>query len=202
MTQRLPLFDRVVTTAMRGAEDAVQKAFAATVERELARVLDTAQPGSYRQWIDGKAGAPIAGIDPYGHAYFEFNYLRRVVEFAGAVLRQNSPVDTGRYQRSHTVFVDGVEMGVLTEGADLSFLDRVAPRVGIVIVNTQPYSRLIEIIRPDGSSYSKQAPNGVYRISAATVARRFSAQYRVRSTWVELDDEHRLLPALRIERRD
>lgn len=201
MAQRLPLFDRVVTTVMRGAEHRVQKALVATVKRELGRVLTTAQPSSYRQWIDGRAGAPIDSIDPFGVAYFEFSYHRAVVQFAGAVLRANSPVDTGRYQDHHTVFADGVELGTLAEDADLAFLGRVVPTAELVITDPLPYARRIELPRRDGTPWSKQAPAGVYRISAATVSRRFSALYRVRFVWVRLEGDAARFPALSIERR-
>ncbi|WP_376957741.1 hypothetical protein ABNQ39_11470 [Azospirillum sp. A26] len=194
--------DRVVRVLRQGAEDVVQRALAETVKRELGRVLVQAQPDTYQQWIDGKLGAPIASIGPAGIAYFEFSYIRTILGFAAEQLRQSSPVDIYDpddrvFEESHLLFCDGKEVGTLKNGADLTFIDRLDPRAEFVVTNAQPYAAKLE------RGLSDQAPDGVFRLVASTVSRRYGSIVTSRFLWLRLEglEEAAAYPAIAIQAR-
>lgn len=108
--------------------------------------------------VDGKFNAPLASVRPNGVVIAEFELLTDALAWIGEQLVRHSPVKTGRYQRSHTLFADGKEIDV---GAQIPDAEE------FVFINIVPYARKIE----RGSS--SQAPNGVYQAVATLAARRF-----------------------------
>lgn len=109
--------------------------------------------------VDGREGAPLESVSPAGVIVAEFELVDDVLAWIGEQLVRHSPVGkTGLYQRSHTLFADGVEIdvgGVIPAATEYSFL------------NLVPYARKIEL----GSS--SQAPDGVYQAVAMLARRRF-----------------------------
>lgn len=199
---RTAFFNRVVTAVMQGAEEAVQRALVERVKQELGRVRAESRPDTWVQWIDRVQGVPIDQIRAGGLAHFEFSYARTIIGFAAAQLRATSPVDivdpdNRVFEESHILFADNHEVGRLTEGADLSFIDRIDPHAEFVITNSQPYAGKVE------RGLSDQAPDGVYRIAASTVSRRYGAIVRSRFLWLRLDgqNEAAAYPALSIQAR-
>lgn len=199
---RSPFIDRVVHAMRQGAEAVVQRALVDTVKTELSRVMTSAQPDTVERWIDGQAGAAIERIKADGVAYFEFSYIRTIVGFAAAQLRELSPEDFVHpdqrvFRDSHILFCDGREVGALTEGGDLSFIDRLPPRSEFVITNAQAYAGKIE------RGQSDQAPDGVFRLAASTVSRRYGSIVTSRFLWLRLDglDEALGYPAIAIQAR-
>jgi hypothetical protein len=98
----------------------------------------------------------------------EFALGSEVVEWIFDQLVVHSPVKTGRYQRTHLIYADGVEVSGPEEtyGAD-----------EVVITNVVPYARKIE------RGQSKQAPNEVYEGVAAMGAKRYSNLAKIRFTY-------------------
>ncbi|MFP5515472.1 MAG: hypothetical protein ACLGJC_20600 [Alphaproteobacteria bacterium] len=194
--------DRVIRVLRQGGEAAVQKALAERVKEELGRVVVQSQPDTYRQWIDGKLGAPVASIAPSGIAYFEFSYIRTIIGFAAEQLRQSSPVDIYApderiFEESHLLFCEGREVGTLKNGADLTFIDRLDPRAEWVITNAQPYAGKLE------RGLSDQAPEGVFRLVASTVSRRYGSIVTSRFLWLRMEglEEAAGYPAIAIQAR-
>lgn len=122
--------------------------------------------------VDGQAGKPIEQVKPDGVVFAEWSLIGGVLEWIGEELLKASPILTGKYMRSHVLFVDDVEhkpSDPLDEGAS-----------EYAFVNTQPYSRKIE------RGLSPQAPEGVYEVIAALAAQRFGNQARIRYTFRSL----------------
>jgi hypothetical protein len=109
-------------------------------------------------YVDGTQVADVNGAGPTSVILYEFHLLIEVLEWIDSILQMQSPVLTGRYQRSHQWFADG-EAFDITAG--------VPPAREYVVLNTQPYARKIE----DG--LSSQAPQGVYEVVAGMARRRF-----------------------------
>lgn len=188
---RDPIFDRAIQTAFTGAADQIKRLFVAEATRQLERAKSEARPSGFDQFVDRVKGAPLQSVDPYGVIVFEFSYGAEVVEFALATLRSISPVDSSDYQGGHHVYVDGVMV------SDLSSLGT-AKR--IVIANTLPYARRIELPakwrhgpmkgQARGWSIQPQVPqpkDSVYQHAVKTVNRRFGNAMRAEYAWVGLD---------------
>ena len=143
--------------------------------REI-REQNRAAPGSdspYEVTVDGRRGAPLASVKPDGVIVAEFDLVQEVLEWIGEQLLFESPVLTGRYQRSHRLFADNAEVtpGIIPEASEYAF------------VNLQPYARKIE------RGLSHQAPEGVYEAIAVTAQKRFGNVARVRFSFRTLPGE-------------
>jgi hypothetical protein len=133
----------------------------------------------YEVVVDGKVGVALTAVKPNGVIVANFDLLREVLEWIGEQLLLESPRLTGRYMRSHVMFVDGVEHdldGPIPPGESYEF------------VNTQPYARKMEP-RPGGAPQSDQAPKGVYHVLAAVAQKRFGNIARVRYSFRAINGE-------------
>lgn len=126
----------------------------------------------YEVAVDRQPGKPIEQVSPDGVVFAEWSLIAGVVEWIGDELLQASPILTGKYMRSHVLFVDGVEH---EPGAPLN-----EAASEYAVVNRQPYARKIE------RGQSPQAPDGVYEVIAALASRRFGNQARIRYTFRSL----------------
>jgi hypothetical protein len=94
--------------------------------------------------------------------------LRKIMLDVGTSLVQTTPVDTGRARANWTINVNGPDAST-TQGTDLSGSQTIAKiasynvQAGGVyfITNSLPYINRLE------TGWSKQAPNGMVRITAA-----------------------------------
>ncbi|WP_099866064.1 hypothetical protein [Pararhizobium haloflavum] len=120
----------------------------------------------YEVTVDRQKGKPIDQVAPDGVVIAEFELIGAVIEWIGDELLKASPILTGRFMRSHLLFVDGVEH---TPGAALP-----NGAAEFVFVNSQPYARKIE------RGQSAQAPDGVYEVIAAIAKKRFGNQAQIR----------------------
>jgi len=132
------------------------------------RVLGRVPP--YQTFVDGREGASVDHVKPAGTIVYEFDLIDDVLIFIGEELRKVSPFLSGRYRKSHSLFADGVEVpigGVVPVADEYVFLSGV------------PYARKIEG-GPGRKPLSKQAPKGVYQMTAARASRRFGNLARIK----------------------
>lgn len=114
--------------------------------------------------VDGREDAPLTSVRPDGVIVAEFELFNDVLVWIAHQLELHSPVKSGRYQRSHAVFADGVEIEPsATVPAASEF----------VFINLMPYARKIE------RGASSQAPDGVYQAVAVMAQRRFGNVARI-----------------------
>ena len=112
----------------------------------------------HRQIVDGREGAALTSVKPEGVIVARFDLLREVLDWIGDMLVKSSPTASGRYAKSHVLYVDGEPFsgeGPLPEGKVYSFS------------NVQPYARRIEF------GWSSKAPDGVFEAVATVAARKF-----------------------------
>jgi hypothetical protein len=98
----------------------------------------------YTIFVDGREGAAPEAVKPGGVIVYQFSQLKDATAFAFGFLVGRSPVGTdsqspGRYRKSWVVFVNWR----LWNG-DLARMPRDAE---VMIVNTQPYHRKLEMTR-------------------------------------------------------
>lgn len=140
-----------------------------------AQAINRAVTGSdtpYEVTVDGRAGAALTTVKPDGVIVAEFELVDQVLDWIGEQLILASPILTGRYMRSHILFLDGIEHvpGPITK-----------PYEEAAFLNMQPYARKIE------RGLSDQAPDGVYQAIAAVAKRRFGNIARVRFSYRSID---------------
>ncbi|MCB1499714.1 MAG: hypothetical protein KDK07_07965 [Bauldia sp.] len=132
------------------------------------RVLGRIPP--HQTFVDGVARGDVDAVKPQGRIVYEFELVDDVLVFIGYELRAVSPVRSGRYRDSHSLFADGVEVpigGAIPVAREYVFLSAVA------------YARKIEG-SPSRRPLSRQAPKGVYAITAAKASARFGNLARIR----------------------
>lgn len=148
---------------------AKSQVFADFAEDEIAKARQTNRQILGRNprltiTVDGREGAPLTSVRPDGVIVAEFELFNDVLVWIANQLELHSPVKSGRYQRSHTVFADGIEIEpTATVPAASEF----------VFINVVPYARKIE------RGVSSQAPDGVYQAVAVLAQRRFGNVARI-----------------------
>lgn len=143
---------------------------------------------------DGRRGAGPETVKLPGGLYIaEYQLGEGVIEAGLEILRRVSPVQSGRYKRSHKVFAGGREVSgppwpeITGEGQ-------------IFIADIAPYARVLEASWPK-SRPSRQAPQGPYRLAALALTRLFGDVYRFRFAFVALEDIQGELVSKRAGRR-
>lgn len=132
-------------------------------KRHNARVLGAVPPVEIA--VDGSIGRPIERVQPDGVIVAEFRLIQDALAAIGEMLVLHSPVRTGRFQSSHILFADGVEVDPANVPLDAS---------EYAFVNSQPYARKIE------RGLSPQAPEGVFNVVAVLAQRRYGNVARIR----------------------
>lgn len=123
----------------------------------------------FETFVDSRPGAALETVNPdRGVIVFAFDVTPDVMEFIGRMLVLNSPVLTGRYQDSHRLFADGVEVERFDPALDAEEW---------VFLSALPYSRKIE------AGLSDQAPDGVYEATAVMAQRRYGNVARITFGW-------------------
>jgi hypothetical protein len=125
----------------------------------------------YKTFVDGRSEARLESVRPKGGSIvFEFELVVDVLQWIHATLRERSPVLSGRYRDSHTLFADGREadVGSIPAAAEYTFM------------NTVPYARKIEVGRTRaGRSFVIQVPNRIYERTATDARARFGNVARI-----------------------
>lgn len=162
---------QIFMTAAQATIADTQKALVALAKREHARVMATdPRPARFTRYVDGRQGAAEETVKPDGVIRYVYPRLDEVVQFAMETLFDLSPVLSGKYRMSHTLFVEGRAVSDLRDyrGGE------------VAISNFVPYARKIELgimnMRVEGSSK-------VYFQAAAAIKQRFGNSATVRFTY-------------------
>lgn len=116
-----------------------QRAVAAVARKYRDELISAGRAsGAYTTTVDGVDGADEAMVRTNGgEIVYRFNGIAAAVEFALDYVRTRSPVLSGSFQSSWTVWVDGA----LFTGSPRD----IKSGGEVFIVNTQPYSRKIDM---------------------------------------------------------
>ena len=137
--------------------------------------------------VDGRLGAPLESVKPQGGAIvFRFDVDARplIVREALRALRAASPVVSGAYRDSHTVYVNGLPVETLPK--DLKVTDEIA------ISNPVPYARRLEIGKTQsGRDFLVSVPNRIYeRVAKGKIASRFRGSAKITFGYWTLPKAH------------
>lgn len=143
----------------------------------------------HKTFVDGRPNAPLETVKPDGGTIrFEFEIVVDALQFIAATLTAKSPVRTGRYRDSHTLFADGVEASVVNP----------PPAESYVFLSRLPYARKIEAGRMKmtvpGSSH-------VYEQTRQIAARRFGNVAAIRFTYRSVAGADDRVPAIAVTAR-
>lgn len=134
------------------------------------RILGRVPP--YKTWVDSVEGSSEFAVSVNGTIVYEFQVIADVLLFIGRQLEISSPYLSGDYQRSHTIYADGVE---------IELGGKIPDAVEFVFLSDLPYASKIE------HGQSAKAPNGVYEITANQAKKRFgnvaTIEFNYRSTF-------------------
>jgi hypothetical protein len=134
-------------------------------------------------FVDGRRGASLESVRPDGVIVAEFDLISDLLGFVSELLWMHSPVKSGRYRRSHRIFADGAEVGVVADNTRAlaapggRWTSRIRDAREWVFVSVVPYARRIE------RGWSRQAPDGVYQAVAALARRRYGNIAKVQFTY-------------------
>jgi hypothetical protein len=155
---------------------AMSAALAKAADEGTAELIRTRRASPrFKRFVDGVEGAAAGSVKPGGIIVDQFIYLGDAAAFALAYLQGRSPVLSGDFRGS---FVLGLSSAV---GGDGKFVkatsfnpDAVsADVVEIIIGNTQPYNRLVDVQLEGGRRARFKVPADIYSDAAKAITRRF-----------------------------
>lgn len=159
---------------------AQSKAFADFARQEIAdaddanrRILGRLPPKTVT--VDGRPGASLDSVKPNGVIIAEWELSVDVLAWIAQKLIERSPVNSGRYKKSHTLFADGVEtaVGEVLPGAE-----------EYVFLNPVPYARKLEIGKTKGGrDFLVSVPNRIYERTAKDAKARFGNIVNIRFSY-------------------
>lgn len=139
------------------------------------RVLGRVPPKAIT--VDGRAGGSLDQVRAVGGSIIvEWELMTDVLVWIGNALKDRSPVVSGTYRDSHTLFADGTEIEVGSEiPGNVSELVFLSPLL---------YARKIEVGKTEsGRDFVIQVPNRIYERTARDANSRFGNIARISMTY-------------------
>lgn len=168
---------------------------AAFARQELSEVIATGQGSPhYDKFVNGQPGVVEERVRLPGPIVYVFSWLDEVVELALESLRKESPIgpaERGHYMDSHEVLIGGqVVASSKNPGAVRSI--EIPPRAEVVISNSMPYARKIEV----GAMRKMSVPPRVYEQARQAVLRQYRRLVTCELRFITRSDGYQLRAAL------
>lgn len=156
----------LVGVVTRFKETELPKIHAQVARTALERVL-AESPAEYKQFVDGREGAPLESVRPGGLIRFKFDRIGHVLDWIYEQLVRHSPIGKPtpphiHYFQDHQLYINGERFA-----AAIGETIELPPNATAVIVDGRDYAAKLE------RGLSSQAPDGVYELVAFAAARRF-----------------------------
>jgi hypothetical protein len=127
-----------------------------------AGIMQRQRNPSFEAYANQPGNRNLDSVVLPGPIVYNYSNIKRIVEDALDELRKASPVASGDYVRSHTVYVNGVEVAAIPE--------TISPSDEIMIANPVPYSRKLEIGKTEsGRDFLVSVPNRIYERTAKNI---------------------------------
>jgi hypothetical protein len=185
-------FRRVVTVEWPAHAERNGKALLLRVARDgHAKIMAEAKArtGVVPQWeafANQRGNTNLNSVILPGPIVYLYHYTTEVIEQALLLLQRLSPVRTGLYAKSHTIYVNGRPAGR-------------APKVltgEVIISNPVPYARKIEIGKTrSGRPFVIQVPNRIYERAAKALRSRYRNVAKIEYAYINVAGQDRW-PAL------
>lgn len=151
---------------------AVRSARLASVARGALADLEASGRASprYRLFVDGQPATTESSVrgDGTGQILYSFSYLAEATTFALDFLQARAPAGSGLYRNSFWVGVNGAFVLAAAFNPD-----SVPPTAEIVIGNTQPYNRKVDVQMNGAKVLHFSVPPGEYADCVTALKRRF-----------------------------
>lgn len=172
----------------RHAERDAKALLIRTARAGHARIMreQAARAGIIPEWT-AYANTPgntnIESVQLPGPIVYRYRYLREITLALMRALEAASPVYTGAYRKSHTLYIDGVPASLATP---------IRPGQEVMIANPLPYSRRLEIGKTEsGRDFLVSMPNRIYeRTAKGAVARRYRNAASITFGYATLPNAH------------
>lgn len=160
--ESLQAFKQTVTVQWPKKQEADAKALLIRVARDGHQRIIAKQGASAFEAYANRPGNPVDSVVLPGPIVYKYRFLREVVTFTLDALRKASPVNSGTYASSHTIYVNGIP--VETVPLDLKTTDEV------FIANPVAYSRRLEIGKTEsGRAFVLQVEPRIYERTLKSV---------------------------------
>lgn len=150
----------VTVTWPKVAEDDARKFLVRTARAGHAKIMaeQTARGGFPPDW-DAYANRPgqtnLDNVILPGPIVFHYRYMRELIAFALEELRKASPVISGDYRDSHTLYINGIPATAIPNTIEAG--------MEIFIANPVPYARRLEVgLKEDGRPFVVQVEPRIY----------------------------------------
>lgn len=175
----LTAFDRVVSFQPGSSDTKWIEAELASFARAELRAAQSAGEGSHLHLraVNGRRNVPEEQVVAPGAIVYSFDWIRDATIFALAWLRAAAPKRSGRYSRSFIVIVDGREVHP----------GRIPLGRNSLIVNTQPYSRKIQV-----GAKGFESRRGLFDVARRQVQAEFRGLIKANVQFVALSGAYRL----------
>ncbi|MDP2410352.1 MAG: hypothetical protein Q8M26_08705 [Pseudolabrys sp.] len=176
---------QTITVAWPKKMDAEAKAFLLKTAREgHAAIMQRQGNPSFEAYANRPGNRNLDSVVLPGPVVYNYSNIRQLVEFALDELRKASPVGSGSYVRSHTLYVNGVEVGSLPPD--------IKPTDEIMIANPIAYARRLEIGKTTaGRDFVVQVPNRIYeRVAKQKVIPRYRNVAKVTFAYINTPDAY------------
>lgn len=182
-------FDRVVHIAPGSPDDHFVAAQLALAAKEALREAQGAGEATtnFVRAVNARQGVPEEQVKTPGAIVYGFDWTPEATTYALAWLRAAAPKRSGRYARSFIVISQGHE----TNASAISL------GAGALLVNTQPYSRKIQV---GARGFSSR--RGLFDKARTATLKEFRGLVSIRVKFVELAGAYRLKSGSARRRKD
>lgn len=189
-SRALQAFRRTVTVDWPNIADEDARRHLVRVARAgNAKILaDQAARGGVAPDVDAYANTPgnrnLDSVKLPGPIVFRYRYAREIVKEALVALRAASPVTSGLYRDSHTLFINGIPVEFLPQ--------TVLASDEVYIANPVPYARRLEVgLTESGRPFVVQVPPRIYeRVLKGTLIPRFRNVANLSLIYVTIPDAY------------
>lgn len=179
ITTKFELFDVVkFMDEFAGSPQEQSKAFAKFARDEITEADNQNAKAYGRQiphveYVDGIEGSSLQNVWPNSTVVAEWQFGEEIVDWVFRALKERSPVLTGRFRNSISIFADDVMVKTPAEARGAEH---------VVIMSTVPYARKLEGLA--GEKYmSSKKPGPIFQAVAAVAKRKFGNQARIAYTF-------------------
>jgi len=187
---RLEAFKRTITVDWRRQMDADARAFLVKTATESTQRIVAEQtaragiPPQVETYANRPGNRDLKSVTLPGPIVSLFDYRPEIAAVALLELVRASPVESGTYRDSHTLFLNGIPVS--------GPLPPLRTQDELMIANPVPYARRLEIGRTtSGRRFTRNVDNRIYETVARRVLQpRYGAVAKIQFTYVGLPDAY------------
>lgn len=196
--QSLDAVRRTITVTWPQASAEQQKQFLIKTATDGNRktIVEQASRAGVIPSVDGYANRPgnvdLNSVQLPGPIVFLYDYRKEIAQVGIQMLREASPVQSGKYRDSHVILLNGAEVENLPA--------KLSPSDVVTLTNPVPYARRIEIGKTkSGRDFVVKVPNRIYeRVAKQKLRLIYKNVADIQFTYIELDSpqKHKIVGGL------